>query len=69
MSHQDRREPLPKGYQFGDAAPFLDDEAMARLFKARYVTPALEMLRVRIANGHDDATDRIMEPYLESLSK
>lgn len=21
MSHQDRRDPLPKGYQFGDAGP------------------------------------------------
>lgn len=37
-SHQDRREPLPKGYQFGDAGRRMMNEHHPRI-AIRYVKP------------------------------
>lgn len=59
-----KRDPLPSCYQFGDAAAFLNDEAMCQLFFRRYVEPAMDDLRARVRNGHTDEDDRRMLRYL-----
>lgn len=59
MSHQDRREPLPHGYQFGDA--HASHEAFARL------SPQLALLTVR-ALRRQIATDDEDDLYCDGCS-